>query len=118
MPEGLSIKEYDKLIKNEIEPQISKMNLETERIREKHKSSIAKNALLSSLFFGGTLFYASILNHPDILKFLLGAISLTGLNLNVQEYIKSKIEKDSELDKLKQKDFYLLWYARDISREK
>lgn len=108
IPEGLLVKDYNRLIKNEVEPQIKKINLEAKRIRSKYNNTTYQDILLSSLCVIGSLFGATLLNQPDLLKVLLGGVPLVGFS---SKLLNARINKKSDLEKLKQEDFYLLWRA-------
>lgn len=114
---GDLIDDHNKLIKTEIEPEICKINLEANRIRSKYRNIYYQNIALSSLCFVGSLFGASFLNHPDPLKVFLEFFSLIGSKFNIDKLLDARINKKDELNKLKQDNFYLLWYATNSSKQ-
>ncbi|MBI4691415.1 MAG: hypothetical protein HY754_14285 [Nitrospirae bacterium] len=107
---------YNELIRTEIEPQLCKINLEADRIRSKNRNIVYQNIAISSFCCVGSLFFATLLNQPDPLNVLLEVGSLAGL-FNINKFIDARINKKDELNKLKQDNFYLLWYTTNSSKQ-
>lgn len=116
---AVGTKDYSKLIKSfqlEQKKEVAEIKLLSEHINKKYFKQVTNNILIATTSAAAAILSASVAVNDPISLLGIG-IGSAGATTGLSKLIETWIEYTSELDKMKEKDAYILWKAQSSKKK-